>query len=278
MRAFLTAICALSASAALAKPPVTSPRPEQRAVLGSVDVTRTTVIDRIISETAASAAPVAIAAAAAGLLRSPRPPARPARLKRPATVSQPVMVASAATARVPQSTTGAVCGDPEIRGSNLSRIIGQVRGCGVDAPVRVTSVAGVALSTGATMDCTTAKALKTWVEQGVKPNIGKLGGGVAGLKVAAHYSCRPRNNKAGAKISEHGKGHAIDISAVLLRNGQALSVLQGWPDARYGRIMRAMHRAACGPFGTVLGPNSDRYHQNHFHLDTARYRGGAYCR
>jgi len=39
-----------------------------------------------------------------------------------------------------------------------------------------------------------------------------------------------------------------------------------------------MHRAACGPFGTVLGPNADRFHQDHFHFDTARHRSGPYCR
>jgi hypothetical protein len=42
--------------------------------------------------------------------------------------------------------------------------------------------------------------------------------------------------------------------------------------------MRRMHRGACGPFGTVLGPEADRYHQDHFHFDTARYRSGSYCR
>ncbi|MDG1449086.1 MAG: extensin family protein [Ascidiaceihabitans sp.] len=41
---------------------------------------------------------------------------------------------------------------------------------------------------------------------------GKLNGcGLSGRKVAAHYSYRTRKNKAGAKISEHGKGRAIDI-------------------------------------------------------------------
>ena len=33
-----------------------------------------------------------------------------------------------------------------------------------------------------------------------------------------------------------------------------------------------------GGFGTVLGPESDQFHQDHFHFDTARHRGGPYCR
>lgn len=144
--------------------------------------------------------------------------------------------------------------------------------------MRVTSVADVPLSTPATIDCGTARALKTWVERGVKPAVGKLGGGVASLQVAAHYSCRSRNNKPGGRISEHGKGRAIDISAIVLRNGAAVSVLKGWRDPQHGRMLRAMHSAACGPFGTVLGPDADRFHQTHLHLDTAQHRNGSYCR
>ncbi len=145
----------------------------------------------------------------------------------------------------------------------------------------MTEVAGVRLSQAAVMDCTTAKALNSWVETGVKPAVGRLGGGLAGLRVAAHYSCRTRNNQPGAKISEHGKGHAIDISGgfVLKNGGVTISVLNGWRDPVQGKVLKAAHAAACAPpFGTVLGPNADRYHQDHLHMDTARYRSGSYCR
>jgi hypothetical protein len=148
----------------------------------------------------------------------------------------------------------------------------------VPEPVRVTSVAGLRLSQPAIIDCPTAVALETWAERGVKPSIGRLGGGAVGLKVAAHYICRTRNGQRGAKISEHGRGRAIDISAIELANGQSLTVLRGWRDPQHGQRLRAMHAAACGPFGTVLGPGSDRFHQDHFHFDTARYRSGTYCK
>jgi hypothetical protein len=139
----------------------------------------------------------------------------------------------------------------------------------------VTEVDGVRLSPAATIDCTTAKALKTWIETGLKPAAGKRG--VAQLNVAASYACRPRNNIKGNKISEHGKGRAIDIGSVVLANGQVLDVLRDYRrDA--GKVLRVAHKAACGVFGTTLGPGSDGYHENHLHFDTARYRSGAYCR
>ena len=144
--------------------------------------------------------------------------------------------------------------------------------------MRITSVSGVAVTGKPTVDCATAKALNDWVRSGVMPAVGRTGGGLAQVHVIASYSCRTRNNQRGAKLSEHALGHAVDVSGVTLKDGTTLTVLDHWRSGRYGKLVKAMHRAACGPFGTVLGPNADRYHQDHFHLDTARYRSGSYCR
>lgn len=211
-----------------------------------------------------------------GILRSPRPEARPATFP-------PVDVTRAAAIRTqpgPNTTSraGGVCGTRDIAGARLTPITARVQGCGIEEPVRITSVAGVALSQAATMDCPTALALRDWVTQAVVPTVGTRGGGVERLNVAGHYVCRPRNNQKGARISEHGRGRAIDISGLVLKNGTVISVLKHWRDETAGPILRDLHRAACGPFGTVLGPNSDRFHQDHFHFDTARHRNGSFCR
>ncbi|WP_367181338.1 extensin family protein [uncultured Roseovarius sp.] len=173
---------------------------------------------------------------------------------------------------------GAVCGDASIQGTNVGNVPGKLRGCGLDDAVKISSVSGVALSQQSVMDCRTARTLKSWIDKGMKPAVGKRGGGVVRLRVAAHYACRTRNSRRGAKISEHGKGRAIDISAFTLADGSEISVLKHWGSGRKGRILKKMHRSACGPFGTVLGPNSDRHHRDHFHFDTARHRSGSYCR
>lgn len=177
-----------------------------------------------------------------------------------------------------QSMQGAVCNNPAIKGQRISRIPGRIRGCGIEEPVRITEVSGIRLTQAATVDCTTASALNQWVKDSVIPLTQPVGGGVQALQVVAHYACRTRNNRPGAKISEHGRGRAIDISAIHLRNGQAIHVLTGWRNRQTGPILKRLHAAACGPFGTVLGPNSDRFHQDHFHFDTARYRSGPFCR
>ncbi|MRU15032.1 extensin family protein [Roseovarius sp. A21] len=175
------------------------------------------------------------------------------------------------------SSKGSVCGDPSIKGV----VVGPVPGngaCGIDAAVRVTSVGGITLSQSSLMNCRTARTLKGWVDSGLTPAVGKMGGGATGLKVAAHYACRTRNSRRGARLSEHAKGNAIDIAAIQLRDGNDITVLNDWNKGHKGRVLRQLHKSACGPFGTVLGPNSDRHHQDHFHFDTAEYRSGSYCR
>lgn len=215
--------------------------------------------------------------AAAVLAESVRPAPRPQSV-RGRKARRAVAVRTKPTPLIPRGRKGSICGIKAIKGEKLSPIAGRLKGCGLSEPVRVTSVDGVVLTQAAIMDCGTAKALNKWVQKGVKPTVGRLGGGVSSLKVVAHYACRTRNNQPGAKISEHGKGRAIDIAAINLKNGVSLAVLNGWRDRTQGKLLKTMHRSACGPFGTVLGPNADKFHQDHFHLDTARYRSGSYCR
>lgn len=191
----------------------------------------------------------------------------------------PISVSAAlpATSRRKTAKGGLVCGIPAIKGKEIPPIRASVKGCGLAEGVRVTSISGVRLSTPVDIDCPTAKALNGWVNDTLIPAVGDAGGGVAGLEVAASYVCRPRNNQKGNRISEHGKGHAVDISAIVLENGKAINVQSDWGRGKGGRILKKVRAAACGPFTTVLGPGSDRFHRDHLHLDTARGRG-AYCR
>lgn len=213
----------------------------------------------------------------AGVQRSIRPVARPGGLNDGA-----IQVASAA--RVTETRkplwiggNGNICGAKSIKGTRVDPVRGP-GACGILNPVRVTEVEGVQMSTPIIVDCPTAVALAEWVRNGVKPAIGKEGGGVAVLKVAGSYSCRPRNNQAGARLSEHASGRAVDISGFQLHDGKTISVLRGWRERATRRTLRKIHAVACGPFGTVLGPGADRHHQDHFHLDTASHRNGSYCR
>lgn len=151
-------------------------------------------------------------------------------------------------------------------------------GCGVRDAWVVSEVGGVALSRPSIMSREAALALNGWVLARAKPIVGRRGGGLVELTVASHYACRTRNSRPGARLSEHAQGRAIDISSFVMADGSRITVLNGWNRPDHGDILRRLHRSACGPFGTVLGPNADRHHQDHFHFDVADHRSGPYCR
>lgn len=155
--------------------------------------------------------------------------------------------------------------------------------CGIAAPIKVSSLdhGSIALTTDATLTCRTANALATWMTESVEPAAEQyLKSRVTGIRVAASYHCRTRNGVPGAKLSEHAKGNAIDISAVRVEGVGWIEVGKSKGMAA-NRFMRAIRKSACGPFTTVLGPGSDRYHSDHFHLDVAtRGKNGRslYCK
>ncbi|MEH6835342.1 MULTISPECIES: extensin family protein [Falsihalocynthiibacter] len=254
------------------------PVPRPVALGGTAPLKKSIPMTKVVTKTT-----VTMVASNSAVEHSLRPLSRPEGhivTKSRATTQQEVVTLAAVKApqSVPTSNKGSICGSSRIRGQTMSAIPGKIKGCGVKNPVSVTSVAGIPLSRAATMDCNTAITLHNWVEKGVKPAVGRLGGGVARIDVISGYSCRTRNNQKGKRISEHGKGKAVDISGITLANGVSISVLKGWNSKAQGKLLRAMHKSACGPFGTVLGPSANSFHRDHFHFDTAKYRSGSYCK
>ena len=280
MRGRLFVLILACGGMALAEAPQSSVRPQPRPILQVPTLPAA-------EPTPATPAPVT--------MPKPRPPtlapapqappvlapvlnAVPATPPKPRPANLVASVATAPTAEAPAAKStrkkgkkGSVCGDSDIRGEALSAIPAKYKGCGLDEPVRVTMVSDVALNPAATISCDTAQALKTWVETGMRPAFGNRQ--VVELKVAASYICRTRNNVKGAKISEHGRGKAIDISGFVLSDGTLWTVA-----GNYNATLRKAHKAACGIFGTTLGPGSDGYHEDHLHFDIAHYNSGSYCR
>jgi hypothetical protein len=283
----------LAAQAAALAGPISAPRPRARPITEQMPVAAQPLAALAVMVAPASTVPVAQRGAfgdgvgvlstmsMAAPLSVPRPAPRP-RLSAPDNGAGALeRIEPAAAVRILPGKSaitgrkGSVCGDPAIKGEVLAPITSRVRGCGIDEPVRVTSVDGVALKQSAVIDCTTARALREWVSEGLKPAFGRKD--VAALRIAGSYSCRTRNNVKGAPISEHGRGKALDIAAIELANGSTVTVLGDWRRSA-GKPMKKAYNAACGIFGTTLGPNSDRFHRDHMHFDTARQRGGAYWR
>jgi hypothetical protein len=163
--------------------------------------------------------------------------------------------------------------------------IGQPDGCGAPAPVSVSRVAGVALSPAATLTCDMAAALHGWVSGTLKPAAReRLKTEVTAINTATSYACRRRNNSSGGKLSEHGRANALDMSGFTFAEGTANVAVGGgkWGEgilaslgvSRDGSFLEAVRQGACQHFTTVLGPGSDRYHGDHFHVDVLRRKNG----
>ncbi len=174
-------------------------------------------------------------------------------------------------------TLGGLCGVPGVVGEERAPFR-DGGACGIARPVSITRVAGISLSQPALVSCPTVRALDRWVRGAAIPAAEARGERLVSMRVAASYACRTRNSRPGARISEHAKGNAIDLSAFTFASGRTVTVLEGWNGGRRDRrMLRRMHGAACGTFGTVLGPEADRFHRDHLHFDVAGYRSGPFC-
>ena len=77
-------------------------------------------------------------------------------------------------------------------------------------------------------------------------------------------------------MSSHATAEAIDIRGVVLANGQRLDLLENWQgESTEAQFFRALRDGACRWFMTVLGPEFNRLHADHFHFQST---GWGACR
>jgi hypothetical protein len=163
------------------------------------------------------------------------------------------------------------------------QVIGQKGGCGAPAAITVSRIAGVDISPPAELNCDMAEALHGWVSSSAAPSARQfLKKKLVKINNASAYVCRRRNNAKTGKLSEHAKANALDISTLGFDDGSMISIKGDWSGLKQlvgvsaqGKFLRVIRRDACIRFTTVLGPGSDPYHGDHFHIDVAR-RKNAY--
>lgn len=146
--------------------------------------------------------------------------------------------------------------------------------CGLESPIAVSAIMvngrEIILPGQPVTSCAMATALADWAEEVDAYAGAALDTRVAELSTGPGYVCRLRNNQDTGFVSEHGRANAIDISAIGLADGTAISVLEDWSAAGTGeeaKFLGFAHSAACGRFTTVLGPDANAEHEDHFHFD-----------
>jgi hypothetical protein len=154
-------------------------------------------------------------------------------------------------------------------------------GCRTVDTVKLMDFGTPATNLGA-MTCPLAANFTAWARHAVAPAARQyLGSEVVRIETMGTYSCRNVNGGRSGKLSQHAFGNAVDISAFILKDGRRVSVLSGWHgDKSEQQFLRRLHQSACKRFGTVLGPDYNSAHANHFHFDMAQSMkdGSAYCR
>jgi hypothetical protein len=143
-------------------------------------------------------------------------------------------------------------------------------------PLKVSALAEGAIGVDQTLtiDCPMIPALEAWLGAIVEPDAqARFGQKVATVNVFGAYSCRGIDNIAGARLSEHAFGNAVDVAGFTLADGRKIEFVRDWKtaDSQEAAFLHEVHAGACQYFTTVLGPGADVFHYNHIHLDLANH-------
>lgn len=154
-------------------------------------------------------------------------------------------------------------------------------GCRTIDTIKVMDFGTATTNLGA-MTCPLAANFTDWARYAVRPAAKQyLGAEVVRIETMGTFNCRNIYGGRSGKLSEHAFANAVDVSAFVLRDGRRVSVLTGWNGSSEERaFLRRLHQSACKRFGTVLGPDYNSAHANHFHFDMARSmrNGTSFCR
>jgi len=167
-------------------------------------------------------------------------------------------------------------------GSNFSPLPDRYYGAGCSTvnTVQLSAVKGDHSQFGVNnlgpVGCDTANTFAAWARFGVDRAARQiLGSPLLRIETMGSYSCR---NVAGStRRSAHSTAAAIDVSAFVLADGRRIIVQRDWDNGTLAEreFLRIVHRSACKRFGTVLGPDYNQAHSDHFHLESD---GSQFCR
>ena len=146
-------------------------------------------------------------------------------------------------------------------------------GCGFHNAVRIERTS-LGIGEPFTLSCRTAVALALWEVHVLRPAAqAHFLEPVVRVEHLGSYACRNLYGRKDAPRSRHATADALDIAGFVLKSGRRISVERDWEsDGSNGRFLRDLHNGACRVFDSVLGPEYNAAHRDHFHLDRGGYR------
>jgi len=153
-------------------------------------------------------------------------------------------------------------------------------GCAVIDAVKLMDIGTPTANLGA-MTCPLAATFAAWARYAVRPAARLyLGSEVVRIETFGTYACRDVRGTGGTiagKRSEHAHANAVDVAAFVLADGRRVSVLSDWSaGGATAQFLKVIHQSACKRFPTVLSPDYNAAHHDHFHFDMGGK--GGYCR
>ena len=151
--------------------------------------------------------------------------------------------------------------------------------CQIRGAVRITGGDVTPLSPSVVMTCPLAVRYVLWDRQVLRPAARDvLGSEVARVNNVGTYSCRRiyGSQVTSDRPSEHARANALDVAGLTLEDGRRVTVLGDWdgsgPAGVEGSVfLRRLRDGACRVFSTVLTPDYNDAHRDHFHFDGAPY-------
>ncbi|MBM1172724.1 extensin-like domain-containing protein [Microvirga arabica] len=145
--------------------------------------------------------------------------------------------------------------------------------CSVENPVLLSSLpGGVEVAPASLMACPVAQSLARWMSEVVAPEAERqFQSAPTKLLIGTSYQCRDQRN--GAKLSEHALGNGVDIMGFEFAKRSPLAIASQSENSPEATFQSAIQKAACPIFNTVLGPGSDAAHGDHLHLDLRQRKG-----
>ncbi|MDO9521815.1 MAG: extensin family protein [Pseudohongiella sp.] len=149
-----------------------------------------------------------------------------------------------------------------------------VENCPLTNVVRVRST-GVEFNSSFTLTCPLLVRWLMFEQQKLQPlALQNFGSRLSSIEHYGTFACRNVYSREQGRRSQHATASAFDVATFRFESGAIADVLTHWDNVDHpnsSAFLRDVHSSACNYFGTVLGPDYNAPHANHFHLDTSSF-------
>lgn len=149
-----------------------------------------------------------------------------------------------------------------------------VAGCPLSNVVRVARTS-VSYNASFTVTCPLAVTWLMFERQELQPLAQKhFASELQRVEHFGSFACRNIYHRESARRSQHAFANAFDVAGFRFADGTRVTVLGDWDNQaapQKSAFLKEVHANACDYFSTVLGPDYNQPHENHFHFEAGGF-------